>query len=120
MDIKPYTPLVRMQHKTIYRKALDWYDELAAEYGVDKNVLFAALIDYTALPFRLNGGAPKGLDFAFPDISDTPESLKKKFIAYLNTACTNELAAMEAAIIAYDSPADAALAPESDPADPEA
>jgi len=119
MDIKVYTPLIRMQHSSVYSKGLEWYKELAAEYGVHENALFAALVDYTAIPFRLNGYTPKGLDFAFATRDDDVESLKEKFIGYLNTECIHELAAIEKAIKAFDEPVDSDKAPEA-PSDPEA
>jgi hypothetical protein len=119
MKIKHYTPLARMQHTGIYRKGLDWYKELADDYHVDENLLFSALVDFTAIPFRLNGHTPKGLDFAFATMEDDSETLRDKFVAYLNTESVDALAAIEQAIKAFDAPVNSDTAPDT-PSDPEA
>lgn len=119
MDINYYTPLVRMKHQAIYRKGFDWYKDLADEYQVEAPILFSALVDYTAIPFRLNGKTPKHLDFEFATFEDDEETLKEKFIGYLNTQCVNELAAIEKAIKDFDAPSNPDTAPDA-PSDPEA
>lgn len=118
MKIKPFTPAIRMQRTALINRALDWMDEVANEYGVSSNEVFAAFRDLTTMALRVNGQG-KALDFDLPVLTDDSDTLREKFVAYLNTEKTEPVWAIENAIATFDRPADTDTAPEP-PTDPEA
>jgi hypothetical protein len=118
MDIKPFTPAIRMQRTALLRRTNEWRVKVAQDYGVSEDELYLALLDFFSMSLRApycNGKA----DFTFAVLSDDSATLKKKFLAYLNTANTQTIWDIESAIRAYDAPVDEALAPDVESADPE-
>jgi hypothetical protein len=118
MKIKPFTPAIRMQQTAIINRSMEWWDDVAAEYGVTKNEVFAALRDLATMSMRINGQG-KMLDFELPSPSDDSATLRKKFVAYLNTSKPEAVWEIERALQAFDRPVDPDTAPEK-PSDPEA
>jgi hypothetical protein len=118
MDIKPFTPAIRMQRTALLRRTNDWRVNVAQEYGVSEDELYLALLDFFGMSLR--APSPNGkVDFAFAALSDDSAALQKKFLAYLNTTHTQAVWEIEAAIRAYDAPVDEALESGVTPEDPE-
>jgi hypothetical protein len=118
MDIKPFTPAIRMQRTALLRRTNDWRVKVAQEYGVSEDELYLALLDFFSMSLRAS--YPNGkTDFWFAELADDSAALQKKFVAYLNTTHTQTVWEIEAAIRAYDAPVDEALAPDAESTDPE-
>lgn len=118
MTFKPYTPAIRMQRTAILRKAAAWYDEVGQEFGVTQDEIYLALLDFASLSLRMNGQKPK-VDFQWVKSTDDSETIRAKFVAYLNTATTDPVWELERDMREFDTPADPDTAPEP-PNDPEA
>lgn len=118
MDIKPFTPMTRMQRTALVRKTREWWAEVAESYGVSEDDLYLALIDFFTMSLRV-GNVNGNLDFKFALTHDDSATIRKKFAAYLGTETTQAVWDIEAAIREYDAPVDEALAPEATPEDPE-
>jgi hypothetical protein len=119
MKIKPFTPAIRMQRTAILRKSQPWFADVAVEYGVTDDEIYLALLDFASVSLRVNGHKKK-LDFDLIVPSDTPDVVRDKFVAYLNTTTTGAVYDIERAMREYDAPVDPALAPDMEPDDPEA
>jgi hypothetical protein len=118
MDIKPFTPAIRMQRTALIRRTTEWRVEVAQAFSVSEDELYLALLDFFSMSLR--APSPNGkADFSFAVLSDDSAVLKKKFLAYLNTVDTQTVWDIEAAIRSYDAPVDEALAPDAESADPE-
>jgi hypothetical protein len=118
MDIKPFTPAIRMQRTALLRRTNEWRVQVAQDYGVSEDELYLALLDFFGMSLR--APSPNGKsDFSFAVLSDDSTTLQKKFLAYLNTSDTQAIWDIEAAIRAYDAPVDDTLAPDVESEDPE-
>lgn len=118
MAFKPYTPAVRMQRTAILRRSKEWYEEVAQEFGVTDDEIYLALLDFASLSLRMNGQKPK-VDFQWVKSTDDSETIRAKFIAYLNTETTQPVWELESEMRAFDAPVNPDIAPET-PSDPEA
>lgn len=118
MKIKPFTPAVRMQRTAILRKCQPWFGEVAQSYGVSEDEIYLALLDFTTLSLRVNGQKRK-LDFGMVAPDDAIDTVRTKFEAYLNTTTSDAVWELERAIREADAPIDTALAPDTEPSDPE-
>lgn len=118
MAFKPYTPAVRMQRTAIMRKAASWYEEVGKEFGVTQDEIYLALLDFASLSLRMNGQKPK-VDFQWVKSTDDSETIRTKFVGYLNTETTQPVWELEQAMQAFDAPANPDTAPEPS-SDPEA
>jgi hypothetical protein len=118
MDIKPFTPAIRMQRTALIRRTTEWRKQVAEDYGVSEDELYLALLDFFTMSLRTS--YPNGkTDFWFAELTDDSAALQKKFLAYLNTTHTQTVWDIEAAMRSYDAPVDEALAPDAESADPE-
>lgn len=118
MKIQLWTPALRMKRTAIVNRSFDWLDEVAADYGVTKNEVFAALQDIATLSLRINGQR-KALDFELMESTDDSATIREKLVAYLNTENPQAVWDMEAALAEFDRPVNVDTAPEP-PDDPEA
>jgi hypothetical protein len=118
MDIKPFTPAIRMQRTALIRRTTEWRKQVAEDYGVSEDEVYLALMDFFSMSLRAPYSNGK-MGFAFAVLSDDSAALQKKFLAYLNTSDTQTVWNIEAAIRTYDAPVDEILAPDAESADPE-
>lgn len=118
MDIKPFTPAIRMQRTALIRRSVEWHEDLAKTYGVTDSEVYLALLDFLGMSLRVEN-VNGALDFKLAAPTDTAEHLRKKFTAYLETQNSQAVWNIEAAIREYDTPIDEDLAPGVTSEDPE-
>lgn len=113
--IKPRTPRVDMHQSIIIDRMGAFWQQLATDEGVPENVLDIELTKFAILSTRADFGGGVDFDLALP--ADTPEVIRDKFLAYLDTKNIDQIEKANAAIRAKDAPVNSATAPDAPPAE---
>lgn len=85
MKVKRRTPRTEMHFAAIVDKMTPFYKELAKEEGVEETVVDQSLSKFARLSSRVELNGKEELDFEFASLSDTPDQVKEKFVAYLDS-----------------------------------
>jgi hypothetical protein len=83
MKVGKRTPRTQMHHDALVIKATEFYEELAEQEGVTVEALDSALTRFCRLSSRVV--FKKKLDFELATMADTPDQIREKFVAYLDT-----------------------------------
>ena len=119
IEVKPLTVAGRLRAQAIISQMRPFIEELVKEYEMPSDKLWNSLYDYAAYCVRING-LPKKCDFQWAKGLDDAETIKTKFVAYLDTVNIDLVREIEAAINEIDQPIDPDLAPYVDVTDPNA
>jgi hypothetical protein len=108
-----------MMYRAMIGKARAWIEEMASEYGLsdDLNTMWSAYLDYAMMSVRVSGLNGKA-DFKLASIKDTPDDVRAKFEAYMQTKTPAIVWDIEQQIEAMDAPANPDNAPDFDSDDP--
>jgi hypothetical protein len=109
-EILTYTPRLRLQYQSLLRKAIDWYEEVAGDLGVETVVISNAIGDFLQMSVRVSG-LNGDVDFDFASPQDTPEAVREKFNAYLDTEQMDMVDKIFDDINTTDAPANPETAP---------
>ena len=84
MKVSKRTPRTRMHYDALLIKAAGFYEELAEQEGVDAEAMNSELTRFCRISSRVELGKEK-VDFELATFSDTPDRIRDKFVAYLDT-----------------------------------
>lgn len=118
IEVKAYSPKMRMYYRRALRHMLSWYEDVAPKYDVTPDELFEELTDFAMISLRARVNGKLGLDFELIHTKDDNDAIKSKAVAYLETETADKWFQIEAAVKAFDTPDDEALKPDLDSDDP--
>lgn len=116
MKVNRRTPRSQLVAGVILVKGEELKEGLAEEIGLDQPYIQLALSRFAGLSTRVqfkNGE----IDFELARGTDTPEQLRAKFMAYMESECLGAVEAAQDELDELDRPYDEALAPEEPPED---
>ncbi len=118
LTVLPYTPRLRLEFRTMWRKSSGWIEEFSNTEGMDLEIADELMADYLMLSVRisnLNGDA----GFELASLNDSPDALQSKFKAYMGTKDMTALRALEEKVKEADKPYNPETAPTGEGLDPE-